>query len=43
MEKILEFQMMATEIETQDGARVSTLSVISPCPGWPSAFTFGNC
>lgn len=43
MDKILAFQSMAGETETHDGARVSTVSVIPPCPGWPSAVTFGNC
>jgi hypothetical protein len=43
MDKILEFQTMATETEVNDAARVSTFSVNSPCPGWPSAFTWSNC
>jgi hypothetical protein len=44
MDEILELQ----ELPSAEGAElamplVSTLSIVSPCPGWPSAFTWGNC
>ncbi len=43
MDKILELQVMPTDGETDDYARISTFSFNGPCPGLPSLFTYSNC
>lgn len=43
MQDILDLQTVSTDSDVHDSARVSTISWSSPCPGWPSAFTWGNC
>ncbi|WP_269745535.1 hypothetical protein [Thermobifida cellulosilytica] len=43
MSRILGFQLLEAAAEQETTGLVSTLSVVSPCPGWPSSFTWGNC
>ncbi|GAA2295282.1 class III lanthipeptide [Streptomyces violaceusniger] len=44
MNQILELQELPAAQDTESSeAFVSTFSVESPCPGWPSTFTWGNC
>nr|AHB63594.1 LabA [Actinoplanes sp. NAI112] len=43
MQEILELQELPSASATEDMPLVSTLSVSSPCPGWPSSFTWSNC
>ncbi|MFF5161287.1 MULTISPECIES: class III lanthipeptide [unclassified Streptomyces] len=44
MNEILEMQGLPAAADGEAAeALVSTLSIESPCPGWPSTFTWGNC
>lgn len=43
MSKVLEMQMLEAVSSPETTGLVSTLSIESPCPGWPSSFTWGNC
>ncbi|WP_263972397.1 hypothetical protein [Spongiactinospora rosea] len=44
MNNILELQELpSVEGSELEAPLISTLSVISPCPGWPSTWTFANC
>jgi len=43
MSKILEMQTLEAVSTPETTGLVSTLSIVPPCPGWPSTVTFGNC
>lgn len=43
MQEILELQELPAAEATEEMPLVSTLSVHSPCVGWPSSFTWSNC
>ncbi|WP_268249604.1 hypothetical protein [Streptomyces cinnamoneus] len=44
MNQILDMQELpSVQVGEASEALISTVSWSSPCPGWPSTFTWGNC